>query len=318
MVTSQVLTVPAGGARSCSASKTSTAVLLRFPCREEPRLKQASGPALNVWGSFEGIPQPSRQGVIVNEAAPAKKQSLHAAKLAGAAAGADGYVVTGPEGYVVSAKKAGRATPDGYVVSAQQAGSPDGYVVSGKDGYVVSGNKDGYVVSNAKDGYIVSAQNAGSKDGYIVSGNKDGYVVSTQSAGGYVVSTAGSVNGTGVAQVGACSFLTLNPGLYYHKSPPMLTYGYAVSGVPCERAASALAVTGALDRAGAKTFPTTYSLWLKPTLPAVSVVLSGSTCVANTLYAEAAEQQHALVVLHRGTIRVLQPVRCYPNRPAMR
>lgn len=277
MVTSQVLTLPAAGARgSCGASKASTAVLLRFPCKEEPRLKQASGPALNVWGSFDGIPEPTRHGVIVNEAAPAKKQSLHAAKLTGA----DGYIVTKPEGYVVSSTKK-TSSPDGYVVSS----SKDGYVVSGsKDGYVVSTQRagsspDGYVVSNP-EGYVVSSTRkagspdgyvvSGSKDGYVVSGSKDGYVVSTQNAGGYVVSSTGAANGSAPAQVGACSFLTLNPGLYYHKSPPMLTYGYAVSGVPCERAASAAAVTGALDRAGAKTFPTTYSLWLKPTLPAVS------------------------------------------------
>jgi hypothetical protein len=281
VVTSQVLTAPAGGARSCGASRSSTAVLLRFPCKEEPRLKQASGPALNVWGSFEGIPQPSKAGVIVTESAPVKKQSLHAAKLSGA----NGYVVTSAEGVVASANKA--ASPNGYVVSAQGAGNkPDGYVVSGQhagspNGYVISAQgakPDGYVVSargSKPDGYVVSTQGAGSNaDGYVVSsqhaGSPNGYVVSTQSAGGYVVSGASASNTSTAAQVGACSFLTLNPGLYFHRAPPMFTYGYAVSGVPCERAASALAATNALDRAGAKTFPTTYSLWLKPSLPAVS------------------------------------------------
>jgi hypothetical protein len=306
VVTSQVLTLPAAGARggSCGASKASTAVLLRFPCKEEPRQKQASGPALNVWGSFDGVPEPTRRGVIVNEAAPAKKQSLHAAKLTGA----DGYVVTNPEGYVVSSTAARKA-------GSSSSSSPDGYVVSGnKDGYVVSGSKDEYVVSTQRagsssspDGYVVSSTNpegyvvsssstrkSGSPDGYVVSGSKDGYVVSTQNAGGYVVSSTGAAaaaNGSAPAQVGACSFLTLNPGLYYHKSPPMLTYGYAVSGVPCERAASAAAVTGALDRAGAKTFPTTYSLWLKPSLPAVSQQRSVQYLLLEQVYPPAVQQR---------------------------
>jgi hypothetical protein len=313
VVTSQVLTVPAEGARNCGASKASTAVLLRFPCKEEPRLKQASGPALNVWGSFDGTPQPTKAGVIVTESAPVKKQSLHAAKLSGA----DGYVVTDPEGYVVSAKKA--ASPNGYVVSTQGAGSkPEGYVVSAQgagskpDGYVVSGQQagspNGYVVSaqGAKpEGYVVSAHGA-KPDGYVVStqGSKpSGYVVSTQSAGGYVVSSTGSSDTSAAAQVGACSFLTLNPGLYFHRAPPMFTYGYAVSGVPCERAASALAATNALDRAGAKTFPTTYSLWLKPSLPAVSINGPGlKTQIPCTLaHCQTSCHNHSLSQLNSGS-----------------
>lgn len=159
MLTSQVLAAPAG--RNCGASKSSTAVVVRFPCKEEARLKQdATGPALNVWGSFEGAPQPSKAGMIVNEAAPAQRQAMQASKTA---------------------------------------------------------------------------------------------------------------NGISTARNNGCSFLTVNPGLYFHKSPPMFTYGYVVSGVPCEAAASALAVTSALQRSGGRTFPTTYSLWLKPTLPSVSV-----------------------------------------------
>lgn len=155
VLTSQVLAAPAG--RNCGASKSSTAVVVRFPCKEEARLKQdATGPALNVWGSFEGAPQPSKAGMIVNEAAPAQRQAMQASKTA---------------------------------------------------------------------------------------------------------------NGISTARNNGCSFLTVNPGLYFHKSPPMFTYGYVVSGVPCEAAASALAVTSALQRSGGRTFPTTYSLWLKPTLP---------------------------------------------------
>jgi hypothetical protein len=117
-----------------------------------------------------------------------------------------------------------------------------------------------------------------SPSGYVVSGTDTpattaGYVVSSTpaSTSDYVVSST-SANTSSSSTVGACSFLTLNPGLYYHKSPPMFTYGYVVSGVPCERAASALAATSALERQGARTFPTTYSLWMKPTLPAVSVL----------------------------------------------
>lgn len=295
IVTSQVLTVPAGDPRSCRASKASTAVLLRFPCKEEPRLKQASGPALNVWGSFDGIPQPTKHGMIVTESAPVKTaaaQPRRAAKLIDSRA--DGYVVSSsgshnPGGYVVSGS--GSSTPSGYVVSSSS--NPNGYVVSSTGagssssspaGPIViatnnAGTSDGYVVSsagaNTPAGYVVSTTDANAPAGYVVSTTDAkapaGYVVSSNGGNapaGYVVSTAG-VNSS-VTSSGACSFLTLNPGLYYHKSPPMFTYGYVVSGVPCDRAASALAATTELNKAGAKTFPTTYSLWLKPSLPAVS------------------------------------------------
>jgi hypothetical protein len=248
VVTSQVLTVPAGDPKSCRGSKTSTAVLLRFPCTEEPRQKQASGPALNLWGSFDGIPTPTRSGVVVTEAgaAPAK-HSLHATKLSGHSASRTS--ATNPNGYVVSGTS-GAATPAGYVVSSTNSGAaaPEGYVVSGAA-------PNGYVVSNT-DTPATTA-------GYVVSGTP-------ASTSGYVVSST-NANTSSSSGTGACSFLTINPGLYYHKTPPMFTYGYVVSGVPCERAQSALAATTALERAGARTFPTTYSLWMKPTLPAVSL-----------------------------------------------
>lgn len=185
VVTSQVLTTPdTGRQHSCGGSKTSTAVVLRFPCQEEARLKQAAGPALNVWGSFDGVPQPTRTGIIVNEAAPAAARRQSATVHASAA----------------------------KLVDAAAAGDAN------------------------------NSANA----------------------------TQPATNGTAPIK-GNCSFLTVSPGLYFHRSPPMFTYGYVVSGLPCQQAASALATTQALEKAGgARTFATTYSMWLKPTLPAVS------------------------------------------------
>jgi hypothetical protein len=152
---------------------------MRFPCSEGPREKQATGPALNVWASLEGMPKPSKQGMrvvissIVNEMGPAARQQG----------------------------------------AAMRAGTS--------------------------------------------SSSTDGSVPATTSA---------------------CSLLTLNPGLYNHRSPPLMTYGYSISGLPCARVASASAATSVLEAAGAKSFPTTYSIWLKPAVPAVSEPFGGSGC----------------------------------------
>lgn len=172
MLTTQVLR------SGCIPSKRSAAVVMRFPCKEGPREKLATGPALNIWASFDGVPKPTQHGMIVNEMGPAQRQSIK---------------------------------PSSNIAATAAAATT-----------MNSNNSSTYAMTGAAAG------------------------------------------------AAGCNLLTLNPGLYFHRNPPVYTYGYVVSGLPCQKAASASAVTSMLESAGATSFATTYSLWLKPAVPAVS------------------------------------------------
>jgi hypothetical protein len=66
----------------------------------------------------------------------------------------------------------------------------------------------------------------------------------------------------------------LNPGIYFHRVPPMYLYGYTVSSVPCEAvSAIQLAETAARFQAegnGTRQYASQYGLWIVPSLPGVS------------------------------------------------
>lgn len=72
----------------------------------------------------------------------------------------------------------------------------------------------------------------------------------------------------------SCTFTTMNPGIYFHRVPPMYLYGYTVRDVPCEAfTAAQLAETAArvkADGKGASQYPSQYGLWIVPSLPGVS------------------------------------------------
>uniref|UniRef100_A0A383V698 Pherophorin domain-containing protein n=1 Tax=Tetradesmus obliquus TaxID=3088 RepID=A0A383V698_TETOB len=68
------------------------------------------------------------------------------------------------------------------------------------------------------------------------------------------------------AAAASCNLTTLNPGLYFHRSPPLYLYGYSVQGLPCQRVQKGLAAMQAAGSSGAAA--TQSGLWLLPSRPA--------------------------------------------------
>ncbi|WIA35713.1 hypothetical protein OEZ86_004115 [Tetradesmus obliquus] len=68
------------------------------------------------------------------------------------------------------------------------------------------------------------------------------------------------------AAASSCNLTTLNPGLYFHRSPPLYLYGYSVQGLPCQRLQAGHAAMQAAGSSGAAA--TQSGLWLLPSLPA--------------------------------------------------
>eukprot|EP00775_Hariotina_reticulata_P001852 gene1852-2185_t len=70
----------------------------------------------------------------------------------------------------------------------------------------------------------------------------------------------------------------MNPGIYFHRVPPIYLYGYTVRNVPCEAfTAAQLAETAArikADGKGASQYAGQYGLWIVPSLPGPPVETS--------------------------------------------